>query len=101
MNLRIGRVSPRMASLLAPGYGHCLRCKTPWRFVKWHDTPYHNGSGCLPLCQKCWSGLTPEQRLPFYHELITCWFVHFAPREDEPTFDETWHYVKTAVLSGL
>ena len=94
LNLRIGRVG----QLLAPGWGYCLRCKTPWRFVRWHDTQYGTqGHGCLPLCEKCWAELTPTQRVPFYRELIESW--HEAPGR-ESAFDEEWAEVEAAVLSG-
>lgn len=96
MNLRIGRISARLAALLAPGC--CLRCKTPWLFVKSHVTDYSISSGCFPLCEKCWSELTPDQRLPFYRELITRWFAHGSL--DGESFAQTWHQVKTAVLNG-
>jgi hypothetical protein len=93
MNLRIGR----LGQLLAPGYGWCLRCLTPWVFVSYHATDFgHQGKGCLPLCQKCWDELTPEQRLPFYQELIELW--HQAPCD--LSFDDEWAQVKDAVLKG-
>lgn len=97
MNLRIGRVSPTLASLLGPGYSRCRRCKTPWNWVHYHVTDYSPGHGCLPLCEKCWIELTPEQRLPFYRNLIESWRFD----DDELTLDETWNSVKAAVLSGL
>jgi len=100
MNLRIGRVFPKLAHLLGFGYGHCLRCETPWCFVEYHHTQYTDSSGCFPLCQKCWSELTPEQRLPFYRELVDYWYMNWPPRADEPKFSDTWHDVKTAVLNG-
>lgn len=95
MNRRLGRWS----QLLAPGYSFCRRCKTPWRFVKWHDTSYGRGHGCLPLCQMCWSELTPEQRLPYYLELIASWHERY-PHDAGPTFDEEWAQVRDAVLRG-
>lgn len=94
MNLRIGRIG----RLFAPSYGQCLRCKTPWRFVRYHVTDYHPNHGCLPLCEKCWAELTPAQRLPFYQELIESWHERFD--HNELTFREEWALVETAVLSG-
>jgi hypothetical protein len=94
MNLRIGRIG----QLFAPGYGWCLRCETPWVFVHWHTTEYgSHGRGCLPLCEKCWTELTPEKRLPFYRELIELW--HDEPGR-ELLFGEEWPLVEIAVLSG-
>ena len=93
MNIRIGRIG----HLVAPGYGHCLRCKTPWRFVREHITAYNYSSACFALCEKCWAPLTPDQRLPYYREQIWHWSYPYNGR----TFDETWREVKTAVLAGL
>lgn len=90
MNLRVGRI----CQLFAPSYGWCLRCKTPWPFVRCHDTRYGaDGRGCLPLCEKCWAALTPAQRLPFYRELIESWHA------GSELFDEEWTLVEAAVLS--
>ena len=94
MNLRIGRIG----RLLAPGYGWCLRCRTPWLFVRWHHTFFGSRChGCLPLCETCWAELTPAQRLPFYRELIQSW--HEEPGRGL-AFDEEWSLVETAVLGG-
>jgi hypothetical protein len=93
INLRIGRIG----QVFAPGYGWCLRCKTPWLFVSWHDTQYGaDGNGCLPLCEKCWGELTPAQRLPFYRQLIESW--HERPGRGL-TLDEEWPLVESAVMS--
>lgn len=63
--------------LLSPGFGDCLRCGRPWRHGKVgvdpHCTHYDGGSGCFPLCESCWAGLTPDERLPFYLDLIGRW----------------------------
>lgn len=69
VNLRVGRIG----RLLAPGFGACLRCMTPWRFVREHITRYTPSSGCFPLCEKCWAEMTPEQRRTYYVELIAMW----------------------------
>lgn len=99
MNLRIGLLSPKLAQSLANGYSRCLRCKTPWNFVEYHQTMYTYHDGCFPLCEMCWGELTPQQRLPYYRELIDIWYE--PPHEnDEPGFDETWAAVETAVMEG-
>jgi hypothetical protein len=70
LNIRVGIIG----KLVAPGYGDCGRCRTPWLFVRYHVTKYSNGSGCFPLCQKCWRELgTPEARLPYYRDLLARW----------------------------
>lgn len=93
-NIRLGPWS----RILAPGYSWCYRCRTPWKFVKGHDTAYEWGEingyrypfrGCFPLCEKCWSDLgTPEARLPYYEVLIA---ARFGERGDE---------IRQAVLAG-
>lgn len=104
MNLRIGPIS----RLLSPGYSECHRCCTTWRFVKPHSTDYESHDtyfvddtgkfkipavmklGINPLCEKCWSELTPEQRLPYYRQAI--WNIN--------TGESTARAIEDAVLSG-
>jgi hypothetical protein len=69
MNSRIGAVS----KILTPSYSQCKRCKTTWFFVKPHTTWYKECYGMFPLCEKYWNELTPEQRLPYYEQLINEW----------------------------
>ena len=50
----------------------CYRCHQTWCFTEGHSTWYPGDDGphgMFPLCEDCWSGLTVEQRLPYYHEL--------------------------------
>lgn len=62
----------------------CRRCQRPWWRddvgvkgigvgVKSHSTPYSVEGGCFPLCQSCWSMLTPQERLPYYEDLWHVW----------------------------
>lgn len=64
----------------AKGFGGCLRCGDTWDWQQEHSTPYRfipNSSlvveSCFPLCEGCWSSLTPEERLPFYDQLVDIW----------------------------
>src|SRR6476661_6753234 len=98
--MALGRVNIRLGSWvrpLAPGYSWCRRCKTPWLFVEPHVTDYTRFRGLFALCERCWAELTPEHRVPFYRELVTDW--HATPGK-EPSFDEEWALVQTAVLNG-
>lgn len=90
MNLRIGRIS----KLFSPGFSSCGRCLTTWTFVPLHRTPIEGGtiSACFPLCQKCWAGLTPDERLPFYRDLAQQW---------GPYYDKLWPAISAAVNDGL
>lgn len=63
LNLRIGRLS----DLLAPGYGHCDRCRTNWYFVQPRPVRVTDRYGAFTLCQKCWNETTVKERLA-YHE---------------------------------
>lgn len=75
---------------LAPGYGTCGRCETPWSFTKSHSTTYEwqatrnrrgqleatEKRGMFPLCEDCWQELgTTDERLPYYLELVAMWDV--------------------------
>lgn len=85
---RIGRITRR----LSPGMGSCYRCKTTWDFVHGHTTNYGGGSGCFPLCEKCWEGLMPEQRLPYYRQLYDEWVKQGRDSRD-------WGEIEFAVLN--
>jgi len=87
--IRIGRIS----NLLAPGYSHCKKCHTNWRFVKGHSTYVPGtGRGLFPLCEQCWEELTPEQRLPYYQQLYNEWKGEGYP------IKYSWGKLKTAIL---
>lgn len=94
---------------LHPGRSWCLRCGAPWLRDNEHSTPYGEhwppereahaqaaalvasipgaklmpvaGHACFPLCQNCWAGLTPEDRVPYYVALVDEW------RASTPTMD--------------
>jgi hypothetical protein len=93
---RIGAIS----RMLTPHLGWCLRCQTTWAFVDGHDTMYSSpvvgeleqvdentyqvvggspGNGCFPLCEACWSELTPETRWPFYERMLAKWEASGPP----------------------
>lgn len=91
INARLGPAS----RLLAPGYSWCGRCRTSWRFVEGHSTNYTEHRGCFPLCEACWSELTPEQRLPFYRDLWQSWQADGSDKEPD-----VWNQIESAVLAG-
>lgn len=90
---RIGR---KLATFLGLGigYGGCYKCGTPWNCIRSHTTDYTPGQGCFPLCEKCWQELTPEQRLPYYDQLIAAWQAQGLVDSD------TIEQIHTAVLEG-
>lgn len=96
------RLPAAVERFLMPSVGTCYRCNRPWkvpavkyegyrdgihhslqlnRLMWWgligvqeHMTDYgEEGSGCFPLCEGCWSILTPSQRWPYYEALIERW----------------------------
>lgn len=77
-------------SLLHPDFGYCGRCGRSWSNVKGHMTYFADGHGCFPLCEPCWDGLTPQDRVPYYHQLV--YEVWKQP--------ERWDAVHAAVLKG-
>lgn len=89
----------------APGFGRCMRCVTPWRFVRGHTTEYgDHGSGMFPLCEDCWQELgTPEARLPFYRVVWEQWCVDIRLNPPgsgvgvEP-YETLWPTIEAAVL---
>ena len=85
----------RYAQRLAPHFSACQRCLMPWLFVDGHDTDYKEGTGCFPLCQKCWRELTPKGRLPFYRKMFDWWHTL-----GEPVAEAEWKLIETAVLEG-
>lgn len=108
----IGPLKPIRNAIIAPGSGACNKCQMPWAFTDHHSTSYGspinvdddpnitiNGEnmilfaqvqyGMFALCERCWTKLTPEKRLPYYRESFDQW----APGRD-------WEAIKAAVLAG-
>lgn len=93
---------------LAPGFGFCYKCRTPWKFVKPHYTTYEElhpttklpdqtmflltGRSCFPLCEKCWEETPVEERLPYYAEMFTTW---------KEADSDVWEKIAVAVKAGL
>jgi len=70
----------RLERLIAPGYGYCFRCGRPWNRADEHATPYEEQRACFPLCEWCWSTLTPMERVPYYDALVNNWITQ-TPNE--------------------
>lgn len=110
----------KIERFLSPGISTCSRCLRPWRMprfrrigcnsweqlpglrfygwvgVKAHATNYSISRGCLPLCEGCWSSLTPETRLPYYDALLELWeSLDCVPDA------ETHTQIHQAVMNGL
>lgn len=68
------------------GLAGCRRCGDSFEWKPFHITIYEvrvdvtakgigggSSNGCFPLCEDCWSELTPEQRVPYYEQLADVW----------------------------
>lgn len=91
------RIGHKLATFLrlGIGLGGCYRCTTPWDCVRNHTTTHRLGTGCFALCEKCWQGLTPEQRLPYYDQLINQWAATGYPESTDEI-----ELIRMAVLEG-
>ena len=84
----------RAGRAVSPGWGYCLRCGLPWRFVEGHTTWYTETSGCFPLCAGCWQMLgSPEARIEYYAEMIRGW------EKQHPVSDDTRRAIQRAVAN--
>lgn len=87
----------------ARGYGGCFACGVTWDWKEHHTTYYKPSDGCFALCEVCWSNRTPEERLPFYAELMELWLVAqpHCTREEKVERLNDWPLIKAAVEAGL
>lgn len=84
-------------------FGGCGRCKRSWKWVNGHVTSFSKTGGCFPLCEKCWSELTPWERLPFYQAWLDSGTRDLERYDGGKYVAEhlaTWPAVKEAVLQG-
>lgn len=92
----------RIRGALNIGFG-CQRCHMSHDLVMFHSTSYSASSGCLPLCEPCWSELTPTQRVPYYRALYEIWIrdqKKWLENHDEDYDLEPWGNIVAAVLAG-
>jgi hypothetical protein len=100
MKLMLRKLWGMIARLLSPQYSACGRCGRPWNVCKGHSTYYKSGSGCYPLCEECWSELTPDERLPYYRALWVDWQSYGYDTKNGIPWDELWNMIEGAVLNG-
>ena len=55
------------------GYGHCLNCGDTWDYKKAVIIPYDDSNGMFPLCEECFTQLSPETIIEFCHLQNTVW----------------------------
>lgn len=81
------------------GFGSCYRCGHSWAWRQPHGTQFGSGGrACFPLCEECWEQLTPEQRLPYYQQLVDSW-IRDAP-EQLADYQLQRALIEQAVLQG-
>lgn len=85
---RFGWRPGKISQQWSPGYGWCERCQTCWDYVHGHITELGDGSGCFPLCERCWSELTPQERLPYYRRLFDKWLADGCTDRDWKTYEQ-------------
>ena len=82
------------------GYGGCHRCGDTWDWATHHDTQYSETTSCFPLCETCWRSMTPEDRLPYYFDLLRNWLSQATDYEYAQEIMEKWPQIKQAVMEG-
>ena len=85
------------------GLGDCLRCHDTWDWKPSHVTNYSQTSGCFPLCEECWTELTPDERLPYYALLAGLWIdeaQHYGRQDWVQDYVTAWPAIEAAVLAG-
>jgi hypothetical protein len=84
------------------GYGGCYRCGATWDYAQPHTTYFSDNEGCFPLCESCWSLLTPGDRMPYYADLMNAWTEQVPGRPDWALESlKKWPAIEKAVLDGL
>lgn len=76
----------------------CSKCGIEIDFMNGHKMMYSDERGILVLCEKCWSGMTPRQRLPYYRGVFDDWQKYPEVKADAPP--ELWITISNAVISG-
>lgn len=74
----------------AGGFSGCKCCGDRWNWKKSHSTKFTDKRACFPLCEECWAGMTPTERLPYYRTLV------FDMWGDETA----WPAIEQSVLEG-
>lgn len=94
--IKIGKIS----EMMFPDTASCGRCHMSFAIDVFHSTPYRMGSGCFPLCEYCWKDMSPEERLPYYMELVDSWVSHGDDNYNGVPWEKIREMISTAVLDG-
>jgi hypothetical protein len=101
MKLSLRKLVGVLERLLFPGYGSCYRCGRTFNFLtKYHFTEHRKG-GCTPLCEACWSELTPIRRLPYYARVYITWVMSGGNSNiSREYWNDLWVAISEAVMDG-
>lgn len=62
----IGMIVGKILQWLYPGYGHCQKCKYPWKIVMGHDVKIIDGNSFFALCNRCWNKVSVNEAISYY-----------------------------------
>lgn len=81
--------------------GVCSRCWRPEDFnAPRHGTMDSETSGSIPLCEDCWSALTPVTRVPYYLSMLENWAWREGVENNDITKVARCYDIIIAVLEG-
>lgn len=103
LHWRVGRWGSLLSARRSRVGEGCLRCKTDYRYVRAHPTPYtgttkEDARVVIPLCARCWYEANVEERLIYYGQLLNLWR---ADGSVPPDWEETRVAIYAAVKAGL
>lgn len=76
-------------------YIKCKCCDISYKICKkFHETSLNDAEAVIVLCESCWSGLTPKERIPFYKLLMMDWMDY-----DNDAWED-WPEIEKAILEG-
>lgn len=100
---RAKHIRVRLLSHVLPGRRAigCARCRTSWRFVRPHATPYQpvgsRPKQIAPLCDLCWMELAyPAARIGYYHDEVA-----MRVRNGDDLLPVDLIAIRAAVAAGL
>ena len=82
----------------AMGFGGCSACGDTWDWKEKHVTHAPNAGAAFPLCEECFQAKTPEERLPFYDQLLDSWCAMSV--ESIPWVNKMRPILRAEVLAG-
>ena len=85
-------IAGAMARIVSPGYGWCSCCGRPWTICKGKVV-----GQAFPLCEECFSEMTPQERVPHFLALFQDW--QMSSEINGRPFSRDWSAMRDAVLN--